>query len=214
MRGRYHLKRAIMELGPSGFPFERYVNELLKQQGYKTLVGKEVAGKCVTHEVDIVATRDSDAFIFECKLHSNAGLYCSIQTALYVKARYDDLKARCDADQKCTPKYNGCWLVTNTRLSAVAIQYGECVGMKLLGWSYPRGAGLERIIDQSGLHPITCLSSLSGKAMQTMLHAGIVLCRDLMKQKHKLTEIGLKQPMIEKVLNECRAICQGEAHGR
>src|SRR5688572_21304966 len=30
---RYKLKRAIMELGPSGFPFEKYIAEILKAQG-------------------------------------------------------------------------------------------------------------------------------------------------------------------------------------
>ncbi len=33
--GRYNLKRAIMALGPSGFPFEKYIAAIFQWQGYK-----------------------------------------------------------------------------------------------------------------------------------------------------------------------------------
>jgi hypothetical protein len=52
---RYKLKQAIMELGPTGFPFEVFVSELLKAQGFKTTVGTIIQGHCVTLEVDVVA---------------------------------------------------------------------------------------------------------------------------------------------------------------
>src|SRR5688572_22822137 len=47
---RYHLKSAIMELGPSGFPFEKFFAELLNHQGYSTKTDQLEQGKCVTHE--------------------------------------------------------------------------------------------------------------------------------------------------------------------
>ena len=34
---KYHLKNAIMELGPTGFPFEKFIASLLNAEGYKTL---------------------------------------------------------------------------------------------------------------------------------------------------------------------------------
>jgi hypothetical protein len=43
--GRYKLKRAIMELGPSGFPFEKYIAAILYHQGYIVKVGEIVQGK-------------------------------------------------------------------------------------------------------------------------------------------------------------------------
>ena len=47
------LKQAIMELGPSGFPFEQFVAELLKCRGYQIKVGVIVEGHCVNHEIDV-----------------------------------------------------------------------------------------------------------------------------------------------------------------
>src|SRR3989344_9624026 len=32
--GRYHMRMALMELGPTGRPFERFVGELLKSEGF------------------------------------------------------------------------------------------------------------------------------------------------------------------------------------
>ena len=37
---KYKLKKALMELGPSGFPFEKYLAEVLRHEGYKISVGK------------------------------------------------------------------------------------------------------------------------------------------------------------------------------
>src|SRR5690606_23857911 len=55
---KYNLKRALAELGPSGYPFEKYVAMLLTAIGYQTVTNQVIAGDCVTHEVDVVADRD------------------------------------------------------------------------------------------------------------------------------------------------------------
>ena len=51
----YGIKQAIMDLGPDGFLFEKYVSAILKEYGYTTKVGRMVKGKCVSHEIDILA---------------------------------------------------------------------------------------------------------------------------------------------------------------
>ncbi|NNE03622.1 MAG: ATPase, partial [Eudoraea sp.] len=35
---RYKLKKAIYELGPTGFPFEKFIHEILHYSGYRTEV--------------------------------------------------------------------------------------------------------------------------------------------------------------------------------
>ena len=51
---RYNLKRALFDLGPTGFPFERFIARLFDQMGYTTQVDVTLPGKCVSHEVDVV----------------------------------------------------------------------------------------------------------------------------------------------------------------
>ncbi|MDO8991928.1 MAG: ATP cone domain-containing protein, partial [Daejeonella sp.] len=66
---RYKLKQSILELGPTGFPFEDYISELLKFKNYRTEVGNIVEGHCVSHEIDIIAERDNRHILLECKFH-------------------------------------------------------------------------------------------------------------------------------------------------
>lgn len=54
----------------------------------------------------------------------------------------------------------GC-VVTNTRFSADAAQYGRRMNMNLVGWDNPKHNRLKDWIDGSGLHPVTCLTSLT-----------------------------------------------------
>ena len=56
---RYKLKKALMQLGPSGFLFEKLVGKIMEQEGFKTNVGVIVQGNCVQHEVDVIAQKDN-----------------------------------------------------------------------------------------------------------------------------------------------------------
>ena len=54
---RYKLKKAIYELGPTGFPFEKFINAILHYSGYRTEVSKVLSGRCVEHEIDVIAEK-------------------------------------------------------------------------------------------------------------------------------------------------------------
>ncbi len=68
---KYKLKKAIYELGPTGFPFEKFIGALLFHSGYKVKTGQFLQGKCVTHEVDVVAHKNVQHIIAECKFYSD-----------------------------------------------------------------------------------------------------------------------------------------------
>ncbi len=200
---RYDLKRAIMEFGPSGYPFEEFVGEILRAQGYEVEVGKLVQGKCVDHEVDVVATKGNEHFLVECKFHNRPGLKSNVKVPLYVKARFDDIVA---AEKKSKEHFDSCWVVTNTKFTSEAVKYGTCAGMKVLGWSHPKNEGIEDMIDRLGLHPITCLTRLSKQHKRKLIHDGVVLCRDATKRN--LRKIGLDDNKIARVMDECTGVCE------
>lgn len=54
---RYKLKKAMMELGPTGHPFEYFTGQIYKILGYDVEVGRVLEGLSVTHEMDVIATR-------------------------------------------------------------------------------------------------------------------------------------------------------------
>ncbi|MCX8009453.1 MAG: restriction endonuclease, partial [Patescibacteria group bacterium] len=176
---RYKLKQAIMELGPSGFPFEQFVGELLKHRGYKTQVGVIVKGHCVNHEIDVIAEKDEHHFMIECKFHNRQGYVCDVKIPLYIQSRFLDVEKQWKQLDGHSEKFHQGWVVTNTRFSEDAAQYGRCMNMNLVGWDYPRNNGLKDWIDSSGLHPVTCLTTLTHREKQELLDKKIVLCKTL-----------------------------------
>ena len=205
---RYKLKQAIMELGPSGFPFEQFVAELLKHKGYKTQVGVIVKGHCVNHEIDVIAEKEEHHFMIECKFHNRQGYVCDVKIPLYIQSRFLDVEKKWKQLDGHAEKFHQGWVVTNTRFSEDAIQYGRCMNMNLAGWDYPKNNGLKDWINGSGLHPITCLTTLTTKEKQALLDKNIVLCKSMHHNHALLQSIGVKPPRLEKVIEECEALCE------
>lgn len=166
---RYDLKKAVMELGPTGYPFERFFAEVLKVNGYEVATNQVVPGQCVRHEVDIVALKGGVKSMVECKFHNQPGVRTDIKVGLYVYARFLDVKKE---------GFTLPWLVTNTKVTREVAVYAGCVGMKVTSWDYPAGESLREMIDRSGLHPITAAVGLSQKQKQSLLEQGIIFCRD------------------------------------
>ena len=88
---KYSLKKAILELGPSGFPFEQLISRLYEEEGYKVQTGVMLSGKCIDHEMDVIAYNDTELILIEAKFHNDPHIKSDTKVALYVKARYDDL---------------------------------------------------------------------------------------------------------------------------
>ncbi len=179
LSSRYNLKQAIMALGPSGYPFENFFAKILNTSGFKTKVSYYVKGKCISHEIDILAQKENDLFAIEAKFHNKQGIKTDVKTALYVYARFLDIKLTKINIFK-TNNINQMWLVTNTKLTSKAIKYCNCVGIKAIGWNYQKEWSLQSLVEKSGLYPITCLSSLSKQDREMLLGRGIVSCRDIL----------------------------------
>jgi hypothetical protein len=206
--GKYNLKRTIMELGPSGFPFEKFIAAIWKADGYSVTTGITVKGECVSHEVDVIAKRDKLQEFIECKHHSFGGKICDIKTALYVHARFLDLEKKQRAGFASPKNQFKGWLITNTRFTADAIKYGPCAGLNLLSWDFPPKNGLRERIDRAGLHPITSLTSIPKNQKKRLMDRGITLCSDLGDESGVLQSIGIQGDKAIEVLEEASSICK------
>jgi hypothetical protein len=204
---RYHLKKGLMELGPSGFPFEKFIGELLRYQGYHIKIGEIVRGKCVNHEIDVIAEKDEHHFMIECKYHNLPGTLCNVKIPLYVQARFKDVEFSWKALDGQKNKFHQGWLVTNTSFTHDAIKYGTCAGLHLLGWNYPKKNSLQTLIDSLGLYPLTCLTSLTKPEKQLLLFKNIVLCQELAYDEHVLLKAGIKPHRIKNIMSEALALC-------
>lgn len=204
---RYQLKKAIMELGPSGYPFEHFIGELFRAQGYQVQIGVLMQGHCVQHEVDVMAENEENLVLVECKYRNMPGFKCDVKIPLYVHSRFCDIEKACRKHPLRRDKQLHGWLATNARFSGDAIQYGECVGMHLLGWDYPQGRSLRKWVDETGLYPLTALTTLSKSEKQRLLEKNIVLARDLMLHKHPLELLNLTERRRHQILSEIHQLC-------
>ena len=201
---RYDLKRAIMSLGPSGFPFEKFFAAILENYDYKTKVGLILKGKATTHEVDILAeTKENKRYIIECKYHNHLGTHTDSKVAMYTYARFLDLKNNPEN------KINLGWLVTNTKCTTHAIQYAKGVGLKITSWQYPSNESLQKLIMKKRLYPITILKSINSTIKEKLSHANIILAKNLIDTN--LNELKIKTNLPENILiriiKEAKEVC-------
>lgn len=210
---RYKLKKAIFELGPTGFPFERFIGAVLEHSGYKVEVGKVLQGACVSHEIDVIAVRGEKKIFIECKFHSEQGKNSNVKIPLYIHSRFEDLKNHLPKNGEINQHFNEGWVVTNTRFTEDALQYSRCVGLQLLSWDYPKGHGLKDRIDHLGLYPITVSSLLSNREKQFLLSRDVVLYKELKNNTFLLDQLELSPGRKHRILRELEQLCKTRKAG-
>ncbi|GAB4335359.1 MAG: hypothetical protein OHK0038_12970 [Flammeovirgaceae bacterium] len=205
---RYHLKQAIMDLGPSGYPFEKFIAEIWIQLGFKVQTGKILKGKCINHEIDVLAENHHKVITIECKFHNQHGSMSDVKVPLYVHSRFLDIWAVMKQNPHFQHKKIEGWIITNTRFTKDAAQYGTCVGLHLLGWDFPENQGIKDLIDDLGLYPLTCLTTLSKSEKQMLLDKQIVLCKEIFYRPVLLQDLNMHENRTSKVLQEVELLCR------
>lgn len=195
---KYNLKAALSELGPSGYPFEKYVSMLLGEEGYSTQINQIIMGSCISHEVDVLALLGDTTYFIEAKFHKNPGQRTDVRVPLYIKARHDDISSNWK-NGKTMP-----WIITNTRFSTDAITYGECQNIKLTSWNYPKNDGISDKIERTGLWPITIIEELTTNDKLRLFEAGVVACRQLLDPANQSL---VSRDIIDLVMPNLSKIC-------
>jgi hypothetical protein len=205
---RYRLKQALFEMGPTGYPFEQLVGEIFKRKGYQVEVGVIVEGRCVNHEMDLIATLEKTQILGECKYSKDQGKHVSVQVPLYVKSRIDDVIKSRENDRK----YEGFnfygLIATNTRFTTDSIKYANCVGLEVLSWDYPKGNGIKDLLEREKVFPITILQNLNKKQKSEILEKQIVTCSQLINNKNVIEDLQLSSSKQKKLMFELSTICE------
>ncbi len=206
---RYSIKRSILELGPTGFPFEKFIAEIFKKKGYRTETGITLPGSCVSHEIDVLAYDEEDLILVEVKFHNALHLKSDTKTALYVKARWDDLKEKeIITENNRHRKPNRFVLITNTKFTNNSEKYGKCVGLGMISWGYPKKGNLYDLVLETKLHPITIINSLSNYEKELLIKNDIITANQIIETPFRLKEIGFNKNKIQKILNEAKIVCE------
>ena len=205
--GKYKLKEALFELGPTGYPFEIFIGELLNHLGYETNVGVIMQGDCVTHEVDVLAEKGDEFLMVECKFHNRSQHHCNVKVPLYVQSRFLDIKGKWSHQPgHASKKHQGC-VATNTRFTTDAVTYATCAGLRVLSWDYPKREGIKDLVKQFNLHPVTCLSSLNNNEKDLLLEHKLIFCKQICDDKSILKKAGINPRHVNKIAKEAAEIC-------
>jgi Holliday junction resolvase len=204
---RYSLKDSIYALGPSGYPFEKYIASVFRLKGYRTRVGQHVKGHCVMHEVDVIATRGEEQIMMECKFHRSGNKQSDVKIAMYVDSRFRDIAKALGARPAPPLKFSGA-LVTNTRLTSEAIKYADCSGLMAIAWKYPRDGGLEHMIEATGAYPVTMLPCATRHVVEKLTSKGIVLATEIraLRAATLSRRTGIELKIAERLKAQCADI--------
>jgi hypothetical protein len=205
---KYSLKRAIMDMGPEGFVFEKYIARILKEYGYTTEVGQIMNGYCVEHEVDVIAKKEDRICLVECKYHNSPGIKSDIKTALYIHSRFLDIEKGYRVKNNDSHTHFEAWLVTNTKCTSDALKYAGCVGLKVLAWYCPKIRNLQYFIETKKLYPISILFTITKKQKEKLFDSDIILIKELGSYNvdNLASLMSVNQLEASRILNEVNLI--------
>lgn len=203
---RYNLRAALQLLGPAGFFFEKYIARLFAAEDYLTVTNLILKGKCVSHEIDVLAKKGNVIVMIECKFHSSREAASDVKIPLYVLSRFNDLKDKQHIIFSLKDTVSKCWIATNNRFTSEAIDFAKCTGLNLLSWDYPKDNSLKTKNDIDCLYPVTCLTTLSIAEKDKLLILDVLLVKELVNNSDKLEKIGLSSNRVKNVLKEAREL--------
>lgn len=202
LASRYSLSKAINEMGPEGHIFEKFVCAIFQNLNYQASTNHVLQGRCISHEVDVVAKKQDHTIFCECKFHNRAGLKNDLKTALYIQARALDLK------ENPLNQLDEFWFVSNTKFTSDAITYAKCCGLKLLGPNFPKRKALVDLAQEAKTYPISSLSQLKKRHVRRLFKKEMTLVKEILSAPQSLKDIGLDEQEIGLVLNEARLLCE------
>lgn len=189
---KFHLKAALFRLGPTGYPFEKFIAHLFKEFGFEAKHNLFLQGKCLLYEIDVLLKKDTKILIGECKFHQQKGTKNDLKISLYCYARFLDIKEKQPNPEKIFPL-----IITNTRFTQEAIDFAKCYQIELLGWDFPPENSLPKLIEEKKFYPLTIFDFLSDKTLQQLFKYDIVSLKDFLEEENnflkKISNLSLEE---------------------
>ncbi|MFA6252006.1 MAG: hypothetical protein WCX74_01245 [Candidatus Paceibacterota bacterium] len=207
---KFSLKEAIKTLGPAGFVFEKYIAEVFRNYGYSVKIDQAISGRCITYEMDILAQKEKIIYLGECKYRNQPGEKIDVNVCMKEFALLNDVRRGkyFSKNQDCSIKS---LIITNTKFTGQAIKYSECENIYLLGWRYPKEGGLEKLIEDKKLYPITILPSFKKYLMDFFVDRNMMMAKDILGIKDiakfaQTAKISVKS--IQDLYNDARVLLE------
>jgi hypothetical protein len=200
----FDLRKGISLMSPKP-EFELFIQTLLMHNGFEVRPNQILSGKCVEHEVDAVARKDGVTFFVEAKHHFSYHALTGLDESRIARAVLEDVTEN-EIPERNDWRIDHAMIVTNTKYSDYALQYGRCRNILQIGWSSPVTLGLQNMIEENRLYPLSCLRSLPAEIRFKLVESGIVLIGQLLGEnlQELAVKIGLRQDVLRDVVDKIR----------
>lgn len=180
VRHLFDLRRGLSLMKPKP-EFEVFIRVLLSQIGFEVKPNTILRGLCGEHEADAVVSKDGLTYFVEAKHHATYHALTGLDESRIARAIMEDVT---DGYEHGVTKLkiDRAMIITNTRYSDHAINYGGCRSILQIGWVSPDGFGLRDIVEKYKLYPLSCLRGISLEARLRLVDVGIVLIKQLREQ--------------------------------
>lgn len=202
LAARYSLKKALRDLGPTGYLFEKWVARLFEHTNHQTLTGLMLEGNAVSHEVDVIAQKENNLLLIECKFRNTVDAKINVTNPMYFLSRFIDLKDKEFKFFDKPVKFTQAWLVTNAYLTKDSIDFGNYYKLNLLSWDYPNGQSIKSRVDSAGLYPLTCLTSINRQEKDRLLSLNYILVKDILEEPEILENLSATVHRRRKIYEE------------
>jgi|SRR5690606_11227169 len=199
---RYSLKKALRDLGPAGYYFEKWVARLFEYAGFRTLTGQLLTGNAVNHEIDVIAQDDTQMLLIECKFRNTVDARISVTTPMYFLSRVKDLQNLEFTFFGRARRFTAGWLVTNAYMTTDSIKFAAHYHLNLLAWDYPAESSIKRRVDHAGLYPVTCLTTVTKAEKDKLLTQGCLLVKDILDDRTYLQSLNLTARKEKRIIQE------------
>lgn len=203
---RYSLKKALRDLGPEGFYFEKWIARIFQEDGYKAITGQTLQGGAVTHEIDVIAQKGDELLAIECKFRNDVDAKISVTTPMYFMSRVKDISNIPYTFFNKTQQITAGWLVTNAYLTTDSIKFAEHYNLNLLAWDYPKNNSIKVKVDNNGEYPITCLTTINSDEKAKLLRAQCILVKDIIRDAKLLQIINCDEKKASEILCEAKEL--------
>ena len=204
VRHLFDLRKGISLMNPKP-EFELFVQTLLMHNGFEVKPNQVLRGKCVEHEVDAIARKEGVTFFVEAKHHFSYHSLTGLDESRIARAILEDVTEGVMLDAT-EGKIDRAMIVTNTKYSDHALQYGSCRNILQIGWSSPENLGLQNMIEKKRLYPLSCLRDLRVEIRLKIVESGIVLISQLLSENpNELAKrTGLRQDVLREIIEKTR----------
>lgn len=176
-KNRIDLRRALSLL-KSKPDFERFIQILLSEHGYKVTPNRIIRGKCVEHEVDAIAGKNGRNYIVEVKHHYNYHTSTGLDESRISRAVFEDITEGFELSLNKF-KIDKAMIICNTKLSRHAEKYARCRGIDYICWSHPKESDLQTMVEKKKLYPVTYCKGMNKEDRNKLSSAGIILLRQI-----------------------------------